>query len=103
MFFDIFKTIDVRVHKYITDPHPLPKMDIAQILRGPTVQKNGSVKAGGYKPLKDGGEVIYIFRCQCQMRHQPKNVKWPAISLFMKSLGLDIYKTSPPSATKVAG
>ena len=51
------------------------------------------------KPLEGGG-VFYIFQCQCQMRHQQIIVQWPPISLFLKSLGLDIYKTSPPSANR---
>ena len=34
------------------------------------------------------------------VRHHPKIVQWPPISLLLKSLGLDIYKTTPPSATR---
>ena len=32
------------------------------------------------------------------MRHQTKNVQRPLIHLLLKSLGLNIYKTSLPSA-----
>ena len=34
------------------------------------------------------------------MHHQPKIVQWPPISSLLKSLGLDIYTTSPLSATR---
>ena len=77
-------------------------MDIAQILRGHMAfwVQEIKVKASGGKPLKVGG-FFYIFRCQCQRRHEPKNVQWPPISLWLNSLGLNIlYKTSPPSANR---
>ena len=63
---------------------------------------NGSkytVKAGAGKPLKGEGGILHIL-VSVPMRHQPKIVQWLPISLLLKSLGLDIYKTTPPSATR---
>ena len=34
-------------------------------------------------------------------KYTVKIVQWPPISLWLKSLDLDIYKTSPPSARAV--
>ena len=36
------------------------------------------------------------------MRYQPKNVQWPPISLFLKSLGVDIkVHIKPPSVAAI--
>ena len=50
--------------------------------------------------LFKGGRVFYIFRRK--MRYQPKNVQWPPITRFLKSLGVDIkVHTKPLPATLV--
>ena len=44
-----------------------------------------------------GGGILHML---VSVRHHPKIVQWPPISLSLKSLGLDIYQTTPPSATR---
>ena len=50
--------------------------------------------------LKGEGYFTYFGVMQFQMHHQTKIVQWPPISLLLKSLGLEIYNTSPSSATR---